>query len=108
MNEEKLEMWCKQVDRRLNKLEGRGPLIPDTECRKIMRLWADRCGIKTVILLGSEFCCSGKSICFGVDFGLEHLKCYTIDELCGEEETPEPKEPSFIDLDERTREKEGK
>lgn len=63
------------------------PLIKDTECRKIMRLWADRCGVKTVTLFGSEFVYGGKSsISFGVDFGLEHLKLYTIDELCGEEE----------------------
>ena len=66
--------------------EPKEPLINDTECRKIMRLWADRCGVKTVTLFGSEFRYGGKSISFGVDFGLEHLKLYTIDELCGEEE----------------------
>lgn len=90
VDEEKLEMWCKQVDRRLSKLEGKQglkePLIPDTECREIMRLWADRCGVKSVILFGSEFRYGAKSICFGTDFGLDHLKRYTIDELCGEEE----------------------
>lgn len=62
------------------------PLIKDAECREIMRLWADRCGVKTVILFGSEFTYGAKCICFGVDFGLEHLKRYTIAELCGEEE----------------------
>ena len=31
---------------------------------------------------------------------------YTIAELCGEEEAPEPLEPTFIDLDERIKEKE--
>lgn len=66
------------------------PLIKDAECRGIMRLWADRCGVKTVILLGSEFGSEfrsgGRSIGFGVDFGLEHRGLYTIDELCGEEE----------------------
>lgn len=93
INEEKLgmwckqlEMWCKQTDERLDQLEGKGALIPDTECRKIMRLWADRLGIKTVLLFGSDFCHEGKSICFGTDFGLEHFKDYSIDELCGEEE----------------------
>lgn len=86
INEEKLKMWCKQTDERLARLEGRGPLIPDTECRKIMRLWADRLGIKTVLLFGSDFCHEGKCICFGNDFGLEHFKDYTIDELCGEGE----------------------
>ena len=66
------------------------PLIKDAECREIMRLWADRCGVKTVLLFGSEFGSEfrsgGRSIGFGVDFGLEHLKLYTIDELCGKEE----------------------
>ena len=62
------------------------PLIKDAESREIMRLWADRSGVKTVILFGSEFRYGAKSICFGDDFGLEHRKRYTIDELCGEEE----------------------
>ena len=62
------------------------PLIKDTECREIMRLWADRCGVKTVRLFGSEFRYGAKSICFSDDFGLEHLKLYTIDELCGGKE----------------------
>ena len=68
------------------KHESKEPLIKDTECREIMRLWADRCGVKTVILFGSEFRYGAKSICFGDDFGLEHLKVYSITELCGEEE----------------------
>lgn len=80
------------------------PLIKDVECREIMRLWADRCGVKTVILFGSEFRYGAKSICFGDNFGLEHLKLYTIDELCG---TPEPIEPTFVDLDERVKDKEA-
>ena len=82
------------------------PLIKDTECREIMRLWADRCGVKTVRIFGSEFRYGAKSICFGDDFGLEHLKLYTIEELCGT--PPEPIEPTFVDLDERVKEKEEK
>jgi hypothetical protein len=34
-------------------------------------------------------------------------KIYTIEELCGEEEALEPIEPTFIDLDERVKEKRG-
>lgn len=34
-----------------------------------------------------------------------HGGFYTIEELCGEEEAPEPKEPTFVDLDERIKEK---
>ena len=37
---------------------------------------------------------------------LEEGKMYTIEELCGEEEAPEPIEPMFIDLDGRIKEKE--
>ena len=33
---------------------------------------------------------------------------YTIEELCGEEEAPEPIEPTFVDLDERIKEREEK
>ena len=83
--------------------EPKEPLIKDAESREIMRLWADRCGVKTVMLFGSEFRYGAKCICFGNDFGLEHLKRYTIEELCGT--PPEPIEPTFVDLDERVKEK---
>lgn len=45
-------------------------------------------------------------ICFSRLFeNLKDGETYTIKELCGEE-TPEPLEPTFIDLDERIKEKE--
>lgn len=90
------------------------PLIKDEKIRKAVRAWAEACGYDgaciveydkrfdelsgiahtTVIALGE------------IDFDLEDRKRYTIAELCGEEEAPEPLEPTFINLDERIKEKE--
>ena len=53
----------------------------------------------------STFNICTRFICFnGLFENLKDGETYTIDELCGEE-APEPLEPSFIDLDERIREK---
>lgn len=94
------------------------PLIKDEKIRKAVRAWAeandiDSCfyGDKKVKFNSSEhrFTWIDTSIEFDEIIGLENLKNrgrYTIAELCGEEEAPEPIEPTFIDLDERIKEKE--
>jgi hypothetical protein len=45
--------------------------------------------------------------CYSIDANVTDGKIYTIEELCGEEEALEPIEPTFIDLDERVKEKRG-
>lgn len=95
------------------------PLIKDAGVREVLRLWAMANHIprnaKSIeyqmadTLEGtlSEFWCDSLHIVFWSIVAPDaiHGQCYTIDELCGEEETPEPKEPTFVDLDERIREK---
>lgn len=54
----------------------------------------------------SSFNICTRFICFnGLFENLKDGETYTLAELCGEEEAPEPLEPNFIDLDERIREK---
>ena len=99
------------------------PLIKDAGVREVLRLWAMANHIprnaKSIeyqmadTLEGtlSEFWCDSLHIVFWSIVAPDaiHGQCYTVDELCGEEETSEPKEPTFIDLDERIREaKKGK
>ena len=95
------------------------PLIKDEKIRKAVRAWADANDIdssfyddKKVKFNSSEqrLTWIDTSIEFDEFIGLENLKNgrkYTISELCGEEEAPEPIEPTFVDLDERIKEKEG-
>lgn len=91
------------------------PLIKDEKIRKAVKVWAEACGVSDSEKLRV---CQGHGCSFiqlqasdaqfsllGVDYGIPYDGYRTIAELCGEEETPEPKEPSFIDLDERIREK---
>lgn len=94
------------------------PLIKEQEVRDVVKLWAKANLIPhnansieyqlADALEGtfSEFWCNSLHIVFwsNVAPNAIHGKCYSIDELCGEE-APEPLEPSFIDLDERIREK---
>lgn len=92
------------------------PLIKDEKIRRAVRAWAETNSIKGISYSARLY----ESSCLLTDIGddqwsiefvgwiptLEDGKTYTIDELCGGEESPEPLEPSFIDLDERIREKE--
>lgn len=87
------------------------PLIPYEKVRKAVRTWAEALGADTIMFVrfsqgfsfGDGNVCS--SISFdGFVFDLIDGKKYAVDELCGEK-APEPLEPSFIDLDERAKEK---
>lgn len=103
INEEKLEMWCKQVDKRLDKLEGKGkgPYIGDEATAEFVRAWAKHWGIKELrayivaqgILTLSSWPASSVEYEKDIDIqaafvtgDVEGGGLYTIDELCGEEE----------------------
>lgn len=103
------------------------PLIKDEKVRKAVRAWAEANEIKYIepcarsnkdnyrivgfnalgrsftMELSNEFECR---ITMGQALSREKRGAYTITELCGEEEAPEPLEPTFIDMDERIKEKE--
>ena len=83
------------------------PLIKDEKIRKTIRLWAKVNGVSELTYdensLKDIF---RNEICFNQLLCLEDGYTYTITELCGEEEATEPIEPTFIDLDERIKEKE--
>lgn len=94
--------------------EPKEPLIKDEKIRKAIRAWAEACGVSKVMVAhptSSTTILASISNPYKISFSNERAflpmgKEYSIAELCGEEETPEPLEPSFIDLDERIREKE--
>lgn len=87
------------------------PLIIDEKIRKAVRAWAELCGVDKCHFEHNAG--SFASRWYGISLPTSNYGediesgVYTIIELCGEE-TPEPKEPTFIDLDERTKEKGGK
>ena len=89
--------------------ESKEPLIKNEKIRKIIRAWADENDTAVVEYkpFKNEFV-DGYLNIIGFNRKFNELcdKSYTIAELCGEEETPKPLEPTFIDLDERIREKE--
>ena len=88
------------------------PLIKDEKIRKAVRAWAEACNLKYVTYrqASNEFYDANTRGAFAIRFTLmpvevylEDGEHYTIDELCG---TPEPLEPTLIDLDERIKERE--
>lgn len=82
------------------------PLIEDKEIREIVRPWAKVNGATELKYYEGENCLEDifrNEIHFNQALGLEDAKTYTTEELCG---TPEPLEPTFVDLDERAKEKE--
>jgi len=84
------------------------PLIEDKEIREIIRAWADVNDAGKLKYNYDENSLDDiyrNSITFNYGLGLEDGCSYTIPELCGEKETPEPIEPMFIDLDGRIKEK---
>lgn len=95
-----------------------GPLIKDEKIRKAVRAWADANEIVKAFVVMNEhmnWTIHGDDIDrnrFRIEFfdrvvsENDETKNYTIDELCGEEEAPEPIEPTFVDIDERIKEKE--
>ena len=91
------------------------PLIKDEKIRKAVRAWAEVGGLEHFTVVNEHFnCCKimGRKgnrvskIEFLTTIPNTTHRTYTIAELCGEEESPEPIEPTFIDLDERIKEKE--
>lgn len=74
------------------------PLIKDEKIRKAVRAWTDVNGCDKLLVRLWEYCGHGAISFYDEDgdneitfataktFGLEHLKDYTITELCGEEE----------------------
>lgn len=93
------------------------PLIKDEKIRKAVRAWAEAVGGSPVCFYEDtgyegvgrlKIYREGYPAVFDLGYQLYDLELdsqYTITELCG---TPEPTEPTFIDLDERIKEKEGK
>lgn len=82
------------------------PLIEDKEIREIVRPWAKVNGATELKYYEGENCLEDifrNEIHFNQALGLEDAKTYSTEELCG---TPEPIEPTFVDLDERIKEKE--
>lgn len=103
-----------QLNEEWENYEPAEPLIKDEKIRKAVRAWAEANGEDEETRL--EYCYDDNRLRTGTDYiefnqftpfrKLKDGATYTIDELCGEEEAPEPLEPTFIDLDERIREKE--
>lgn len=89
-------------------VEPKEPRIDDEEIREIIRAWAkvnDATKLKYNYDENSLDDIYRNSITFNYGLGLKDGHTYTIPELCGEEEAPEPIEPMFIDLDGRIKEK---
>lgn len=88
------------------------PLIKDEKIRKAVRAWAEASDVgvaKVAPFAVFDIESSARIYFYGrviEDKDYDEKKSYTIDELCGEEEAPEPLEPTFVDLDERIKEKE--
>lgn len=90
--------------------EDAGPLIKDEKIRKAVRAWAEANGIGGCICKEEIHCITfeterGMFISFEDADPIPPEGNFTIAELCGEEEAPEPIEPAFIDLDERIKAK---
>lgn len=87
------------------------PLIKDEKIRKAVRAWAEALGLQEVYCASNGYEIYGGIDDWVIQFDGEPFpfadknKIYTIAELCGEE-APEPIEPTFVDLDERIKEKE--
>lgn len=85
------------------------PLIKDEKIRKAVRAWAKINGAAELTYNDPENSLTDifrNEITFNGWLGLKDGETYTIAELCGEEEAPRPLEPTFVDLDERIKEKE--
>ena len=87
-----------------------GPLIKDEKIRKAVRAWAEALGLQEVYCASNGYEIYGGIDDWVIQFDGEPFpfadknKVYTIAELCGT--PPEPIEPTFVDLDERIKEKE--
>ena len=91
-------------------VEPKEPYIDNEEIREIVRAWADVNDAGRLKYNSDENSLDDiyrNTITFNRGLSLEDGHSYTITELCGEEEAPEPIEPKFIDLDERIKEKGG-
>jgi hypothetical protein len=82
------------------------PLIKDEKIREVIRTWMLVNGVSELTYINDENSLQDifrNSISFNRVLDLKDGEHYTIDELCGEEEAPEPIEPTFVDLDERVK-----
>jgi hypothetical protein len=99
-----------EIHEELEDYKPKEPLIKDEKIRKAVRAWAEAHGETEFDVKGACLVTTFKGLhsLLEVDFRCSWTRngVYTIDELCGEEEAPEPIEPTFVDLDERVREKE--
>jgi hypothetical protein len=98
--------------------EPKEPLIKDEKIRKAVRAWAEANGFSVFKVYNQHFNYvkihgvkdrydpNGSNIEFMGTIAGAEKRTYEIDELCGEDESPEPIEPTFVDLDERIKEKE--
>lgn len=99
--------------------EPKEPLIDDEDARDAVYSWASKLQIHQVkckigmrglgVVVTTFQACSLNSAPI-IEFtslyaNVVHGGTYTVDELCGDEEAPEPIEPMFVDLDERVKEK---
>ena len=89
------------------------PLIKDEKIRKIVRALFDVWEVEDVKIDSNKYFLVTTIEAIGKGWKLE-IPSININgvfkptELCGEGEAPEPIEPTFVDLDERIKEKEGK
>lgn len=114
-NLNKSEFIREAVAAKLEAEMSKEPLIKDEKIRKAVRAWAGADDLDNFRIQNQHFnACKiigytagiNKASFIGFQTTIPHAdskKLYTIDELCG---APEPLEPSFIDLDERIKEKE--
>lgn len=96
------------------------PLIKDEKIRKAVRAWAEANGFSVFKVYNQHFNYvkihgvkdrydpNGSNIEFMGTIAGAEKRIYEIAELCGDEEAPEPIEPTFVDLDERIKGKEEK
>ena len=91
----------------------KGSLIKDERIRKIVRALFDVWEVEDVKIDSNKYFLVTTIEAIGKGWKLEIPNIdingvFKLTELCGEEEAPEPIEPTFIDLDERIKGKEEK
>ena len=100
-----LKDWFEPIDDEDINVTNIQPLIKDEKIRKAVRAWAEANEIERVWHEKASCWLRGNGLAIEMEnevFDLEQGN-FSIAELCG---APEPNEPTFIDLDERIKEKE--
>lgn len=102
-----LKDWFEPIDDEDINVTNIQPLIKDEKIRKAVRAWAEANNVDLIRIVGVRALQSehqGIVINFNSDLFVGWVRALkTIDELCG---APEPLEPTFVDMDERIKEKE--